>query len=105
MHNVPRDLDALVAEHARKAARQNDALAKAGKLRVAEFTEDSPAEAAAARLKYIARERGISQKAIAQKLEVTPAAINRVFKNPDRSKVSTLRRIAQAMGVELHELI
>jgi len=106
-HPVPQPPDSQfsVADWARKAAEENEALAKAGKLKVGEFTADSPAEAAAGRLKRIARERGISQKAIATKLGVTPAAVNRVFKRPDRSKVATLRKIAAAMGVALHELI
>jgi hypothetical protein len=31
--------------------------------------------------------------------------VSRVLKNPDRSMVATLRRIAAAIGVQLHELI
>jgi len=90
----PSQRKARLEAWARQAAERNDALAKAGNLKVIEFTADSPAEAAAGRLKRIARERGIS-----------PAAVNRVFKRPDRSKVATLRKIAAAMGVALHELI
>ena len=70
-----------------------------------EFTEDTPAEFAASRLRRVAEQRGITQKAIAEKIGVTPAAINRVFQHPDRSKVTTLRRIADALGVELYEII
>jgi DNA-binding Xre family transcriptional regulator len=83
----------------------DEAAARAGTLKMMEFTEDSPAEAAARRLRSILAKRGISQKQLAQMLGVTPAVINRVLKKPDRSKVATLRRIADALHVELREIV
>jgi DNA-binding XRE family transcriptional regulator len=84
---------------------RSEALRKAGKLKMVEFTADSPAQAAARRLRQVAKERGVSQKDLAAKLKVTPGVINRVFKAPDRSKVATLRKVAAALGVELHEIV
>lgn len=70
-----------------------------------EFTADSPVVAAAHRLRRVAGERDISQKELARRLNVTPSVISRVFKNPDRSRLATLRKIAHALGVELHEIV
>lgn len=84
---------------------RQEAALRAGKLEVMEWTDDSAPQAAARRLWRVAKERGISQKTLAAKLGVTPAVISRVFKNPDRSKVATLRKIAKAIGVELYEII
>jgi ribosome-binding protein aMBF1 (putative translation factor) len=83
----------------------DEAAAKAGTLKMMEFTADSPAEAAARRLRSILAKRGISQKQLAQMLGVTPAVVNRVLKKPDRSKVATLRRMADALHVELREIV
>lgn len=82
-----------------------ESAAAAGRQETMEFTADSPAEAAAHRLRRAARKQGVSQKQLAERLNVTPAVISRVFKNPDRSKLATIRRIAQALGVELHEIV
>jgi ribosome-binding protein aMBF1 (putative translation factor) len=70
-----------------------------------ELTEDSPVQAAASRLRQAADAQGITQSEIARRLDVSPAVINRVFKNPDRSRVSTLRRIAEVMGLDLHQIL
>ena len=70
-----------------------------------DFTEDSPAQAAASRLRRVAKEQGVTQQELAKRLGVTPAVISRVFKIPNRSKVDTLRRIADALGVELVEIV
>lgn len=60
---------------------------------------------AAARLKWLAFQLGLTQKEIARRVGVSPVVINRIFKNPDRSTVATLRKIAKAMGVKLIELL
>jgi len=83
----------------------DEAAAAAGTLEMMEFTADSPAEAAGKRLRRILKEKGISQKRLAEMLGVTPAVVSRVLKEPDRSKVATLRRIADAIGVELREIV
>lgn len=60
---------------------------------------------AAARLKWLAFQLDLTQKEIAKRVGVSPVVINRIFKNPDRSTVATLRKIAKAMNVTLFELI
>lgn len=84
---------------------RNNALMAARKLDPIEFTEDSPAIAVANRLKWVAHEKGVSQKELAKRLGVSPSVVNKVFKDPDRSKVATLRRVAEALGVDLHAII
>lgn len=60
---------------------------------------------AAARLQWLAFQLDLTQKEIARRVGVSPVVINRIFKNPDRSTVATLRKIAKAMNVKLVELI
>jgi len=84
--------------------RNNERLA-AGELEAVEFTEDSPAVAAANRLKGVARAKGVSQKELAERLGVSASSVSKVFRNPDRSKLVTLRKIADALGVELREIV
>jgi transcriptional regulator with XRE-family HTH domain len=57
------------------------------------------------RLKWLAAQLDLTQKEIAKRVGVSAVVINRIFKNPDRSSVATLRKIAKAMGVKLTELI
>ena len=59
----------------------------------------------ASRLKWLAFQLDLTQKEIARRVGVSPVVINRIFKNPDRSTVATLRKIAKAMNVKLIELI
>jgi DNA-binding XRE family transcriptional regulator len=99
------DLDPAMVRRVRQAIAENDALERRGEAEVVEFTADSPAEAAARRLKALAKRQGVSQSELAQRLGVTPAVVSRVFKNPDRSKVQTIRRIAKALGVSVREVI
>lgn len=78
---------------------------RAGKLKAIEFTEDTPAQYAGQRLRHVLKAKGMTQAALAKKLGVTPAVVNRVLKNPDRSMVATLRKIAKALGVDLYEIV
>jgi ribosome-binding protein aMBF1 (putative translation factor) len=80
-------------------------LVQRGKLTGIELTPDIPAQLAGSRLRRALKERGIKQRDLAKRLDVSPAVVSRVLKNPDRSMVATLRRIADALGVELRELI
>jgi DNA-binding Xre family transcriptional regulator len=82
-----------------------EAAKAAGKLDAIEFTADMPAQMAGNRLRRVLAEKKITQSELAKRLKVSPAVVNRVLKNPDRSMVATLRRIADALGVELVELI
>ncbi|HRK30523.1 MAG TPA: helix-turn-helix transcriptional regulator [Tepidisphaeraceae bacterium] len=69
------------------------------------FDEGAPARFAAEKLKWLAAQLDLTQKEIAKRVGVSAVVINRIFKNPDRSSVATLRKIAKAMGVKLTELI
>lgn len=57
------------------------------------------------RLQHLLKQKGMTQAALARKLGVSPAVVNRVLKRPDRSMVATLRRIAAAIHAELWEII
>ena len=87
------------------AVAANDAAERAGTLRECEFDSRSPSHAVADRIKAIAKERGVSQNALASRLGVSPAVISRILRNPDRSKLDTLRRIAAALDVPVRELL
>ena len=98
------DHEALARELA-QAIKENDALAKAGKLETLQVTEESTSKEIAARLRWIIRNRGLTQKELAKRVGVTPARISHVLKNPDRSKVATLRNIAQALDIDLRQIL
>lgn len=87
------------------AVAENDAAERTGRLREFEFKSQSPSQAVADRIKAIAKERGVSQNALASRLGVSPAVISRILRNPDRSKLDTLRRIAEALNVPVRELL
>ena len=57
------------------------------------------------RLQLLLKQKGMTQAALARKLGVSPAVVNRVLKRPDRSMVATLRKIAAALHAELWEII
>lgn len=98
-------LDASLRRRLDECIDADDAAAEAGTLERMEFTADSPAQAATKRLRRILADRDISQKELAKMLGVTPAVVSRVLKEPDRSKLGTLRRIAAVLGVELREIL
>jgi ribosome-binding protein aMBF1 (putative translation factor) len=56
------------------------------------------------RLLELCRQRGLSQRSLAARLEVSPSVVSRIFSQPERSKVSTLRRIAAVLEVPLSRL-
>lgn len=60
---------------------------------------------AANRLQHLLKQKGMIQAALARKLGVSPAVVNRVLKRPDRSMVATLRRFAAALHADLWEII
>jgi hypothetical protein len=51
------------------------------------------------------REKGISQADLAKALGKSPASVCRILKSPDRSRVRTLRQIADAIGVDIGALL
>jgi hypothetical protein len=70
-----------------------------------EFSPTGPAKKAGSRLKQVFKVRGIKQADVARRLGVSPAVISRVLKHPERSRLQTIRSIADAAGVSLAELI
>jgi len=85
--------------------RQNNEHLNSGEIEAMPFTSGSTTVAVANRLRQVAQSKKVSQKELARRLEVSPSVISKVFKNPDRSTVRTLKRIAKALGVELHAII
>ena len=57
------------------------------------------------KLVFELRSRGITQAELARKVGKAPAAISRILKHPERSRLSTLRKIAEAVDVDLSELV
>jgi DNA-binding phage protein len=99
------ELPAVLRRELSAEMEKNDELLAARKLQAIEFTEDSPAALVASRLGRVARAKGVSQKELAERLGVSPSFISKVFKQPDRSKVATLRKIAEALSVEVREIV
>lgn len=78
---------------------------KSGKAEMDDFDPAVPAKAAFSRLKQICKQRGIKQSDIAHQLGVAPSVVSRIFKHPERSRLQTLRKIAEAAGIAMGELI
>ena len=54
------------------------------------------------RIKELLKERGVSQKELAEMLEITPVGLSKILNgNP---QIGTLEKISIALGVELWEL-
>lgn len=98
---LQKHLDQLLA----RSIKENDRLAKSGKLASVEVTADSASKVVATRLRWIIKERGLSQTELAKKVGVAPPVISRLLRNPDRSRVATLRKIAEALDVDLHNIL
>ena len=78
---------------------------KNGSAETVDFDPAVPASKALGRLKQICKQRSIKQSDIAHTLGVAPSVISRVFKHPERSRLQTLRKIADAAGIAMGELI
>ena len=96
----PREYPAAY-EHLRKLHAEY----RSGKTRSVLFNPAVPAKTMGSRLKQIFKSRGIKQSEIARKLGVAPSVISRVFKHPERSRIQTIRNIADAAGIPLRELV
>ena len=66
---------------------------------------DARAFAARDRLLAALARRNMTQADLARRLEKSPAAISRIFKAPHRSRLTTLQRIADALDVQLADLL
>lgn len=78
---------------------------KNGSAEMVDFDPAVPAKRAVGRLKQICKQRRIKQSDIARQLGVAPSVISRVLKHPERSRLETLRKIADAAGIAMIELI
>jgi DNA-binding Xre family transcriptional regulator len=76
-----------------------------GKLLKLELDRFTPESVVANRLRQVLKDEGISQADLARRLSISPAVISRMLKDPDRSAVKTLRRVAEALQVDVHEII
>jgi hypothetical protein len=82
-----------------------DARRAAGTLQSEVLTPERSAQAFADRLKSLLGAQRLTQRELAARLKITPAALSRILKNPERSKVSTLRRIAREMNLSLADVV
>ena len=57
------------------------------------------------RLLMALHRRGMKQADLARQLGKSPTSISRIFKAPQRSRVTTLQDIAAALGVELADIL
>ena len=92
------DEDAMRRELA-ETIQRHEALARAGKLQVMEITGDLIAREYGTRLGAIIRDRGLTQEALAEQIGVTCSEVSTALGQPDESKLDTLRRIADALGI------
>jgi lambda repressor-like predicted transcriptional regulator len=51
------------------------------------------------------RARGMTQAELARQLKMKPSSISRILQAPERSRLSTLKKIATAIQVDLTELL
>jgi ribosome-binding protein aMBF1 (putative translation factor) len=101
---VPVDSAELPAPVRRRIAASLARGRKAGEA-AADFAPADLAAPLSQRIRAVARAQGVSQSELARRLKVTPAVISRVFQHPERAKLQTLRRIAQALDVPVDRLI
>lgn len=101
-------LASLPAEHraaAEAAWAEIDEQDRNGELLRLTLDRYTPEHVAANRLRSALKKRGITQAELARKLKVSPAAVSRILRDPERSAVKTLRRVAKALNVSVHDVI
>lgn len=62
-------------------------------------------ELAAERIAKARKAKGLTQKQLGEKLNLPQSQISRIERNPDRTTVRTLKRIARALGVDVSSLV
>ncbi len=67
--------------------------------------DDFALELAAERIAAARKAKGLTQKQLGERLNLPQSQISRIERNPDRSTVRTLKRIARALGVDVGVLI
>lgn len=85
---------------------RNNNMLNRGEIESVELTDHCIASSAISnQLKQILKEKGLTQKELANRLNVNPSFISKVISNPERSTIKTLRGIANAIGVDLNTII
>lgn len=67
--------------------------------------DDFALELAAESIVAARKAKGLTQKQLGAKLGLPQSQISRIERNPDRTTVRTLKRIARALGVDVSALI
>ncbi len=67
--------------------------------------EDFAAEVAADALLSARKEKGLTQQQLAKKVGIPQSQISRIERNPDRTTVKTMRKIAKALGVDVSRIL
>jgi len=67
--------------------------------------EDAKLRLAGRSIAEVRKARGLTQTQLARKLGVPQSQISRIERNPDRTTVRTLKRIARALRVDVSKLI
>ena len=67
--------------------------------------DDFGLELAGAKLAAARKAAGLTQKQLGEKLSLPQSQISRIERNPDRTTVRTLKRIAKALGVNVAALL
>ncbi len=67
--------------------------------------DDFALELAAEQIANARKAKGLTQKQLGHKLNLPQSQISRIERNPDRTSVRTLKRIARALGVDVKALI
>lgn len=84
---------------------EQERLAKREDIESITVDDNAVAKAVAARIRWVMHERGVSQAEVSDRVGVSPAVISRILKNPGRSRVDTIRKIAKALDVELRDIL
>lgn len=95
------DLPKALRDEFEKEIKKNDALLEKGEISSFHFDANGVAVISANYLKQLLAEKNISQKELAQRMHVSASHISKVLKDPTRSTVKTLQKIAKAIGVDL----
>jgi len=67
--------------------------------------EDFKLELAGTQITAARKARGLTQAQLGQKLSLPQSQISRLERNPDRTTVRTLKRVARALGVDVRALV
>ena len=51
------------------------------------------------------RQRGLTQKQLAERAGMKPNSVSRILKDPERSRVSTIRKLADALEADISNLL